>query len=255
MKYRYITTAIFYVVMVTGLLQVSSVFAQRQVIALQPGKPWRLEVGLYEGDISIQGYAGNEIVIDAVFPPKNSGERIEVQKGDDGLIKISTPLLSPRCVLKLKIPEKNVAVKLGTVLNGNIELSGVQGNVEVDNVSGNLLLTGISGTVLANTVNGNVTVKMTSVKPGTPLTFSSVSGAIDVSLPANINADVRLKSDIGTLTSDFDVEDKSKQKLIFQNQRSTAMGGKGWLGVKINAGGTDVLITNVSGNITLRKNH
>src|ERR1019366_6651342 len=62
----------------------------------------------------------------------------------------------------------------------------------------------VSGSVLANAMNGAMKVTMDSVDPNKPLSFSSMNGTIDVTLPADFKANVKLRTDYGEIYSDFD---------------------------------------------------
>src|ERR1017187_3380911 len=89
-------------------------------------------------------------------------------------------------------------------LNGAIAVEGVKGELDVNSNNGRITLTNVSGSVLANTLNGALTVTMDSVDPNKPLSFSSLNGTIDVPLPADFKANVKLRTDHGEIYSDFD---------------------------------------------------
>ena len=80
----------------------------------------------------------------------------------------------------------------------------MKGELDVSSMNGKITLTNVSGSVLANTMNGTMRATMDSVDPNKPLSFSSMNGTIDVTLPADFKANVKLRTDHGEIYSDFD---------------------------------------------------
>ena len=58
----------------------------------------------------------------------------------------------------------------------------------------------------AHTVNGNITVGLDHVTPDKPMSFSSLNGRVDVTLPGDTKARLRLRTTNGAVYSDFDVK-------------------------------------------------
>jgi DUF4097 and DUF4098 domain-containing protein YvlB len=90
------------------------------------------------------------------------------------------------------------------------------------------------------------------------MSFSSLNGDIDVTLPGDVKARVKLKTDNGAVYSDFEVAvDASSRQPVVQENRS----GKGKYRVQfdramyalINGGGPEIQFTTFNGNIYLRK--
>jgi DUF4097 and DUF4098 domain-containing protein YvlB len=104
--------------------------------------------------------------------------------------------------LVISVPP-DTSLKLRT-MNGEIAVEGVKGELDVRQHERQITLTNVSGSVLANTMNGAMKVTMDSVDPGKPLSFSSMNGTIDVTLPADFKANVKLRTDHGKIYSDFD---------------------------------------------------
>ena len=62
-------------------------------------------------------------------------------------------------------------------------------------------------------LNGKVLVTLDKVTADKPMSFSSLNGDIDVTLPADMKARVKLKTDNGEVYSDFDIKvDASSRK-------------------------------------------
>ncbi len=107
------------------------------------------------------------------------------------------------------------------------------------------------------TVNGDVTVTMTRVTPDKPMSFSSMNGDIDVTLPADIKANVKMKSQRGEVYSDFDIN-MTRQPAKAEAAEKTEQGkyriafDKSLYGV-VNGGGQEIGFNTFSGDIYIRK--
>ena len=77
-----------------------------------------------------------------------------------------------------------------------------------------------------------------------PISIASVSGEVDVTLPAKTPVDLEMKTITGTMYSDFDfaADDKEMKRV-----------GGSRVNTRLNGGGLDLKLTTVSGNIYLRK--
>ena len=106
--------------------------------------------------------------------------------------------------ITIQVPRAS-SLELHSTNDGDIVVENVSGEIEVENVNGSNTLRNISGNVVVNTVNGDVTVTMTRVTPDKPMSFSSMNGDVDVTLPADIKANVKMKSQQGEVYSDFDI--------------------------------------------------
>jgi len=96
------------------------------------------------------------------------------------------------------------------------------------------------------------------VNPQKPMAFSSLNGDIDVTFPADLKANLSLKSDRGEIFSDFDVQvQASSPQQIVEDGRGH--GGKYLVKIDkavhatINGGGPELQFTNFNGGIYIRK--
>jgi len=122
-------------------------------------------------------------------------------------------------------------------------------------VNGPVSITNSSGAVLATSVNGKVTVALDKVAPGKAMSFSTMNGTIDVTLPADIKANLKMKVDNGDVYTDFDVKVTND---TFDNTQSTTGRGvriranKTTYGT-INGGGPEMQFTTFNGRILIHK--
>jgi hypothetical protein len=140
---------------------------------------------------------------------------------------------------------------------GNIELHQVKGEIEITNGRGSVILDKISGNVVAYAQNGDLRASFLHVKPGKPMSFSSMDGMIDVWLPPDLKANMTMQSTGGEINSDFEIKLDSAavgslagtRNNHYARSRSVDRTIVG----KINGGGQDIQIRTYKGNIFIRK--
>ncbi len=237
-----------------------------------PGKQYTLKVHLLTGSIKVTGYDGKEVIIN-VTPGTNDEDGDEGREVEKGMKRISTPggfevtakeadntvtvntgNLNNPINLDLKVPQ-DVKLKVGTVNQGEVIVNNVKGEIEVNNVNDNITLDNISGSVVANTVNGDVTVAFNTIDPKASMAFSTLNGDVKVTLPADTKANLKLKSDMGEVFSDFDIDiDKTPAKIDRTNEPGMYKIKKDdWVNGKINGGGPEMLFKNMQGDIYVKK--
>ena len=73
-------------------------------------------------------------------------------------------------------------------------------------MNGSVVLKDVSGNVVAASQNGSITANPEKITPGKPMSFTTMNGKVDVTLPGDTKAKLRLKTDNGSVYSDFDVK-------------------------------------------------
>jgi len=239
-----------------------------------PSRPKTLRVGLVNGGITVHGYNGKDAIVEARpegsssrrhrAPDRSDGMRridmngtgLNVEESDN-VIRVGTRSVNEDIQLNIQVPF-NTSLKLHTVNGGDIVVDHIVGDVELEDTNGNITATHISGTAVVNALNGKVLVSFDKVSGDKPMSFSSLNGDIDVALPADVKAKLKLKSDNGAIYSDFDIQlDSASRKPVVQDNQS----GKGKYRVQfdkamfglINSGGTEMQLTTFNGNIYIRK--
>lgn len=219
------------------------------------------------GSITVKAYNGKEVIVEA--GGEGRGTRAP-ERSPDGLRRID---LASR---GLSVEEENnvVKVRAGTMhdvqlvisvpadtslqlgsTHGDITVTGVRGEVEANDTHGSITLTNISGTVVASNTNGDIKVTMDRVDPNKPLSFSTTNGSIDVALPADAKANLKMRSLRGAIYSDFEMK-------LTQGQPSTTSGGNDarfrvsfdrTMHATINGGGAEMSFNTLNGSIKIRK--
>ena len=97
-------------------------------------------------------------------------------------------------------------LELMSVNGGTITVENVEGEIEIEHVNGSVALTNVAGAVVASTQNGSLTATLSRVTADKAMSFSSFNGKVDVTLPASIKANLKMRSDNGDIFTDFDVQ-------------------------------------------------
>ncbi len=249
-----------------------------------PDAPGFIKIEVLQGNIDVTGYNGKEVIIElspiqgeSNYPdippaPKPSGTESEDEEvNTEGLNKIkSSPsdinvteeenkiTIKPGLQMNnrdmaIKVPY-NCSFKINTV-NGNISVKEVKGEMEIASVNGEIDLDKITGSAIASTVNGLLKVNFSDVTPDTPMAFSTVNGHIDVTLPSDAKATLKMKTEFGQIYSDFDLEIKEEKGKTDKSDKSpsSAASWSNWTTAKINGGGPELVFKSLNGNIHVRK--
>lgn len=240
-----------------------------------PSIPGFVKVSLVNGGITVNGYNGKEVIVEAEMRSRSLFEKDRDNKKSNGMhrirmkttgltieeennvMTISTESWKRTIDLKIKVPTKT-SLKLNCVNSGDIVVDNVDGEFEINNVNGAVTLRDISGAVVAHALNKDLVVNFKKVEPNKSMSFSSLNGDLDVSFPKNFKADLKLKSDNGDIYSDFDVsKQEANREIIEENKRKES--GKyrirmeDAIQIKINGGGPEVLFKTFNGDIYIRK--
>lgn len=180
---------------------------------------------------------------------------LEVEESNN-VVSISAESWKYAVDITIQVPRAS-SLELQSTNDGDIVVENVNGEIEVENVNGSNTLRNVSGNVIVNTVNGDVTVTMTRVTPDKPMSFSSLNGDVDVTLPADIKANVKMKSQQGEIYSDFDITLKPAP----QKAEEVSKSGKGKYRISfekniygaINGGGPEYAFNTFNGDVFIRK--
>ncbi len=237
----------------------------------KPGEVGTLETSLVNGSIYVEAYNGKEVIISANYPHyfddecRSCDEECSrclkrISEGsfqleaieEDNFIKVRSNAHINPAELVISVP-KRFDLKLSTFNGGEIEVTGVEGTIEVSNVNGDVALRDIAGSILSNTVNGDLIASFRKVSKDTPMSFATLNGDVDVTLPANTKASLKMKSERGEIFSDFNIEIKNRKPSVKKSHERFKVEIETWVEGDINGGGSEYLFKNMNGNIYLRK--
>jgi len=183
----------------------------------------------------------------------SSGLEVEEQ---DNVVTINTQSWKAATDLVIQVP-RTTSLEVRSSMDGTVVVEGISGEIDINNMQGPVTLTNVSGNTLVHTVNGDITVSLNRVAADKPLSFSTMSGDIDVTLPADIKANLKMKSDQGEIYSDFDMTVGRKATRAEEAGKTEAgkfhiTFDKSLLGL-VNGGGQEFSFNTFSGDIYIRK--
>jgi hypothetical protein len=238
-----------------------------------PSKPRTLTVNVMNGGMTVQGYDGKDAIIESRGRgserirrrPGNIPEgmkRIDAGAGgldiveDNNVIKV-TGGMSHSVDLTIQVP-RDITLNLRTLNGGKILVENVSGEIVADNLNGSIEINNASGAVVANSQNGKITASLNRMTPNKAMSFVTMNGTVDVTLPADAKANLKMKTDNGEIWSDFDVKlDPTSRPPQVEDRRKD--GGryhvrleKGVYGT-INGGGPEITLQTFNGSILIHK--
>jgi hypothetical protein len=255
-------------VLCTGVLSAQDKQIDLFTIPLSsPGQSGRLVLDQISGSITVTGYEGKEVIakVSVSGDKKSSSNEKNGMKriGNSGLnisaeeksneVRIHNEMWSRTADFDIKVPF-NFALKLSTINNGDILVQGVTGDLEISNVNGGISLQNVEGSVIAYTTNGPVKVDFKKMGNMSDMAFTSFNGNVEVTFPNSIKANVKAKSDMGDVYTDFDMALSENKPEMDKKQTSGSYKVKleQWVRGKINGGGPEMLFKTFNGDILIK---
>ena len=269
-------------VLLAGLVAVGAVSV---VVAQQPSedrvtvpltdssKPALIDVSLVSGSIIVRGTNRKDVAVlaraDAEqlerrgrrYDPDATGmRRIPQAAGfkiteEGNRVKVGADSPNRYITFEIEAPQHS-NLKLSTVNGGDILVENVDGEIDVSNTNGGITLNGVAGMVNAGTTNGNVRATLTRVTAQKEMSFTSLNGTVDVTLPPSTKANLRMRSDRGDVYSDFDVQLAPSTAVVQENRDSNGRyrvsRNRSIIGA-INGGGPEFELRTFNSNVYVRK--
>ena len=221
----------------------------------QPGKVFTLNVNIGRAAINVTGYNGKDVIVGIDTDETKGREKVDVTAHEkNNEVTIEAPDRK-KVRLNIKVPQTQGIFKLSSVNGGRIMISDVTGNLEIQNKSGGISALNISGSVIASTLSGRITVSFKNVDPGVPMAFSTVSGGINISFPADLKANLKIRSDLGKVYSDFDLVGDAAHPKVLRDEKDGAchLSVDDWIYGRVGGGGPEFLVKNTNGIIHIYK--
>jgi hypothetical protein len=252
-----------------------------------PSRPGTLRVQLQSGGVTIRGTNRKDVLIDAqaserrrgpgpfvfagggvnvIVPGRGRGAdnatglRRLTQGGgfvveeDNNVVEV-TSSTNRGTDFTIQAPTRT-HLKLSTLNDGPIVVENIEGEIEINNQNESITLTNVAGSVVANAHNGIVKVIMTRLAADKAMAFTSFNGDVDVTLPPSARANLKMRSDMGEIFTDFDVQIRPAAPA---SQGARGRDGRIRIDVNqslqgsMNGGGPEFELRTFNGNIYLRK--
>jgi hypothetical protein len=90
--------------------------------------------------------------------------------------------------------------------NGEVTVENVRGPVRANSGNGDVRVTTVQGPVSATSGNGDLLVRMTELRAPSDMEFTTGNGRIEVTVPAEFNADIDASTGNGGIRTDFPIQ-------------------------------------------------
>jgi hypothetical protein len=215
-----------------------------------PSKPGTVKISLGRGDLRVQGADTKEVTIKSdaqaeTSKPRKDGLRVIsasssfALKESDNFITIDTATQDwnrGNSDFRLTVP-RNTNIIVQNAWGGDITCTSIAGDIEITCMHGEIRLDDVSGGVIAGTMHGEIRASIRELREGKPLSFTSMNGEVILRVPENAKATVRLRTQNGSVLTDFD------ESILTTKTEVSPSRGKSVL-IK-SAGGSKVLTTDV----------
>jgi len=211
------------------------------------------------GGVRIAAWDQSEVRVDAI---KSAGNRERLAEANIEVISTAD-----RVRIKTKYPERDTSVRqrpadsqdyrgsvefvltiprkarvdTAELVNGSLEIVGVEGEIQAACVNGKLTARALRGDVKLSNVNGTVELSLATLDDSRAVTLNSVNGNIVLIIPADSNAEIRANTLHGAITNEFG--------LTVNNGQTAGHYLSGQLG----SGGARVHLSNVNGQIAIKR--
>lgn len=184
----------------------------------------RVSVENLNGEVRIAVWDRNDVQVDAIkraYKQDRIDEaKIEVNAGAEAIrIRTEYPDWNQRFTDDERGRQNNPAIvdysitvprkaRLESIdlVNGSLEINGVEGDVKASSVNGRVVARGLLGTAKLSTVNGGLEATFANLDSARPISLNSVNGSVTVIIPSDANAVVRAGTVHGAISNDFGIK-------------------------------------------------
>lgn len=181
-------------------------------------KPGTFRLTLPWAEARITATDGDEIVVSSSLDEKGRRNEIDhegfrrldedltfelIEKNNVATVTIAgdNPWAANGAEFNILVP-RNTNLVLRTEAGGDIHVEGVEGDIDIQSMNGEVTLKDIASSAVVNTMNGEVHVSF-SKAPAKPVSLSSMNGEIDLRLPGDTKANLRMRTHNGSIRTNF----------------------------------------------------
>lgn len=180
-----------------------------------PEKPGTLKIRVGRGDVRITGSNVAEISVTTKSQPNDAKPRkdglrvlgasagFSLSEKDNVVTLDAGSPAGPRGDFTITVP-KSTLISLSNSLGGDITCTDLSGDLEIKSLNGEVHLERTSGAAFVETVNGEIRADLPTLQAGKAYSFTSVNGEVRIRVPSETKANVRLRSQNGSILTDFD---------------------------------------------------
>ena len=236
-----------------------------------PAKRGKLKAKINYGSITIKGTGRKDVLVrytadkdedrgnkdskDGLKRIGGGGMDLEASENTN-TVSVKSDSWNNKLNLEIEIPS-GMDLEVKTYNDGDLMDSNIQGEVALTNYNGEITALNVSGSVVATTYNGGIKVTFDKVTDGTPMSYSTYNGDIDITFPAGVKATFKMKTEQGDIYSGFENLDIKSSGPV--QKKETGNSGvyrvviDEWKRGDLNGGGPEFTMKNYNGDIILRK--
>lgn len=202
-----------------GLLPVaiSAEEATSTITFSDPAKPGTLKVQVGRGDLHISAAETAEVVVKSDIKAvakaaRKDGLRVLTATSSFSLTEkdnvvtldaLSEGSAASSADFRITVP-RATSVIIQNSWGGDITCTGLSGDIEINSMNGEIHLEDVAGGVVVSTMNGEIHASVRELQEKKPLSFTSMNGEVLVRVPATSRANIRLRTQNGSVLTDFD---------------------------------------------------
>jgi DUF4097 and DUF4098 domain-containing protein YvlB len=210
----------------------------------------RIELENINGPVEIKAWDRDEVKVDAIKRAGSKQDLDEVQikiRSEKDSLSIRTEYSkrdhtwtreNPGSVDYVLTVPRNARLGDINLINGNLEVEGLNGEVRASCVNGRLTARNLGGRTELSTVNGKLEASLDRL--AAPVEVSSVNASVLLTLPSDAKADIEASTVSGSISNDFGIAVANHH--FVGHELNGELGG----------GGTRVRVSNVNGRIEIR---
>lgn len=127
------------------------------------------------------------------------------------------------------------------LINGALDIEGVNGDVNASSINGRLTARGLTGETKLSVINGRLEATFDRIDDAKPISLTSVNGPVVLTIPSNSNVELRASTVHGGITNDFGLSVRRGEYV-----------GNDLAGL-LGRGGTRIKMSNVNGSISIKR--
>ncbi len=104
----------------------------------------------------------------------------------------------------ITVPRNTRITVISQMGGSDINCADLDGDIDIKSVNGDIRLEGIGGAVLVESMNGDIRANMRELQANKALSFTSMHGQVTLRLPSDAKANLRLRTQNGTVLTDYD---------------------------------------------------
>lgn len=124
----------------------------------------------------------------------------------------------------LTVPRKAILESI-ELINGSLDIDGVEGNVKASSINGRVNASGLRGETKLSTVNGPLQATFVTLNEAGGIYLQSVNGSLTLIIPSDANASVKASTVHGGISNDFGLQVRSGEYVGHDLEGQIGSGG------------------------------